>query len=67
MPYRITGMGLVPIDDAKATLDEAAYTAGKMADNGVKDVRVFDPAGRELSKAELQGWSLPGWTHDPGA
>jgi hypothetical protein len=53
MPYRVTGIGLEPLEYEKATLAEAAYLASKMADNGVAHVRVFDEHGREITPDEL--------------
>lgn len=65
MAYRITGTGLVPIDEQRETLGEAAYAASRMADNGVRDVRVFDEAGRELGAEELARGRIPGrWYRD---
>jgi len=51
--YRITGRGLEAVESRKPTLEEAAGTASKMRDQGVTDVKVFDPEGREVQKAEL--------------
>lgn len=63
MGYRITGVGVEPLDYREETLARAAYLASKMADNGVRDVRVFDQEGRELTDSELRDAPpLPGWT-----
>jgi hypothetical protein len=62
MAYRITGVGLEPLECDEATLARAAYLARKMADQGVSDIHVFDGEGRELSAAELRDAPLPpGW------
>lgn len=50
-------MGLEAVESFKSTLEQAARTASKMSDQGVTDVKVFDPAGLEVPKAELdQAW-----------
>ena len=55
--YRITGIGLEAVEISKPTLAEAARTASKMIDQGVADVKVFDAAGLEVTKADLdQAW-----------
>jgi hypothetical protein len=47
----------------KATLAEAAYLAAKMADQGGRNVRVYDGEGREV---DLRGAPLPdGWSGEP--
>ena len=61
-----TGVGDAPLSYPKDTLGEAGYLASKMADNGVKLVRILDGNGKEYSLND--GWeafrlSEPvGWT-----
>ena len=57
MSYRVTGMGEGPIEASKPTLEAAARTASRMADQGVRNVRLFDEEGREVPPAEWeQAW-----------
>lgn len=66
MNYRVTGIGLEPLEYREETLARAAYLASKMADNGVRDVRVFDKDGRQISDKELsEAPVLPGWQRHP--
>jgi hypothetical protein len=46
-------MGLEAVESFKPTLAQAARTASKMTDQGVTDVKVFDAAGLEVPKGEL--------------
>jgi hypothetical protein len=47
----------------KSTLVEAAYLAAKMADQGGRNVRVYDAEGREI---DLRGAPPPeGWSGEP--
>ena len=61
MSYRVLGQGLVAIDQAEPDLSRAAYTASKMSDNGVKNVRVLDSDGQQIPRCDLvralRNWS----------
>ena len=48
------GVGVDPLEYREQTLALAAYLARKMADNVVRDVRVFGPDGRQLNDVELR-------------
>jgi hypothetical protein len=62
MSYRVTGVGLEPVEYLQETLASAAHLARRMADNGVRDIHVFDADGRELTEDELRNAPLPpGW------
>ena len=64
MPYCVKGVGPDgPLSYSKEELWEAAYTAEKMADQGVREVQVFDDQGRvvDISNAPLP----PGWRRGP--
>ena len=61
MSYRVLGQGLAAIDQAEPDLGRAAYTASKMSDNGVKNVRVIDSDGQQIPRRDLvralRNWS----------
>jgi dihydrodipicolinate synthase/N-acetylneuraminate lyase len=59
--YSITGIGTEPVSASAANLEEAARTASKMEDQGIKNVRVFDPSGAEVPQAE---WEAAWWQWD---
>lgn len=54
MSYKVTGLGIQPLRSVYPDLERAAKTASKMEDQGVEDVRVFDPAGAEVPRCEWQ-------------
>jgi hypothetical protein len=60
------GVGGAKLSYLRETLGDAGYTAAKMADNGVKSVRILDDNGKQYSLDK--GWeafrlSKPeGWT-----
>ena len=54
MSYRVKGVGVDPLEYREQTLALAAYLARKMADNVVRDVRVFGPDGRQLNDVVLR-------------
>lgn len=53
MTYRVTGAGMIPKLSEFATLAQAADLARRMTDEGVENVFVFDPLGREMSPETL--------------
>ena len=59
MAYRVTGIGLEPLEYHEPSLARAAYLARKMADQGVSDIHVFDDQGQELSAEEIEQAPLP--------
>jgi hypothetical protein len=58
MRYKVTGVGLEPVVRVHSNLERAAQTASKMQDQGLRDVRVFDPSGVEVPR---QNWEAA-WT-----
>jgi hypothetical protein len=58
MSYRVTGVGTEPVSSTYPNLERAARTASKMEDQGVGDVRVFDPSGAEVPRSE---WEAAWW------
>ncbi|MEO6360457.1 MAG: hypothetical protein ABIO43_07800 [Sphingomicrobium sp.] len=58
MSYKITGIGNGSVDTFKSTLEDAARAASKMLDQGAESVRVYNPAGAEISQGE---WEAAWW------
>lgn len=57
-PFTVTGQGRIPLSYEEATLEAAIYLATKMASNGVTDVRLLDPDGKEVPRSE---WDKVDW------
>ena len=55
--FVVVGLGIdgVKLSYPKGTLGDAGYIASKMADNGVKSVRILDESGKEYSLED--GWA----------
>jgi hypothetical protein len=64
MAYRITGIDPSgPVTFFRDELEDAAYWASKMFDQGVRDVHLFDEAGNEI---DVAGALFPkGFERDP--
>jgi hypothetical protein len=53
MPYRVTGRGDAPVEEAAATRAAALAAAARLRAEGVGDLRVYDEGGREVGPS---GW-----------
>jgi hypothetical protein len=58
MTYRIIGEGAETITSTSSDLLAAARTASKMEDQGLSNVRVFAPSGKEISRDK---WEAAWW------
>ena len=54
MSYKVTGSDIGPVCSFYTVLESAARTASKMEEEGVRDVKVFDPSGAEVLREEWE-------------